>query len=52
MKNTALLVIDVQNALVLSKPFAIEEVISNIKRLIKTCRENSVEDNTHLYRRS
>lgn len=43
MKNTALLVVDVQNALVLYKPFAIEEIISNIKRLIKTCRENSVE---------
>lgn len=43
LKNTALLVVDVQNALVLGKPFAIEEVISNIKRLIKTCRENSVE---------
>ncbi len=43
MKNTVLLVVDVQNALVLAKPFAIEEVIHNIKRLIKTCRENSVE---------
>ena len=43
MKNTALLVIDFQNALVLAKPFAIQEVISNIKRLIKTCRENDVE---------
>lgn len=43
MENTALLVIDVQNALVLAKPFAVGEVISNIKRLIKTCRENNVE---------
>lgn len=43
MKNTALLVVDVQNALVLAKPFAIEEVLSNIKRLIKTCRENNAE---------
>ncbi|HEY8908869.1 MAG TPA: cysteine hydrolase family protein [Desulfosporosinus sp.] len=43
MKNTALLVVDVQNALVLAKPFAMEEVISNIKRLIKTARENNVE---------
>ncbi|MFL0269427.1 cysteine hydrolase family protein [Candidatus Clostridium radicumherbarum] len=43
MKNTALLVVDVQNVLVLSKPFAVEEVIDNIKRLIKICRENNVE---------
>lgn len=43
MKNTALLVIDVQNALVSAGPFAVEETIRNIKRLIKTCRENNVE---------
>ncbi|MBP2633883.1 MAG: amidase [Firmicutes bacterium] len=43
MTNVALLVVDVQNALVLAKPFAVEEVISNIKRLIKTCRENNIE---------
>lgn len=43
MKSTALLVVDVQNALVLAEPFEIKEVISNIKRLIKTCRENNVE---------
>lgn len=43
MKNTALLVVDFQNALVLGKPFAIAEVICNIKELIKTCRENGVE---------
>ncbi|MBU3092886.1 cysteine hydrolase [Clostridium sp. CM028] len=43
MRNTALLVVDVQNALVLAKPFAVEEVISNIKKLIKTCREKNVE---------
>ncbi|MEW9122462.1 MAG: cysteine hydrolase family protein [Thermotaleaceae bacterium] len=43
MKNTALLVVDVQNALVLAKPFAAEEVIGNIKKLIKACRENGVE---------
>jgi len=43
MRNLALLVVDVQNVLVLAKPFAVEEIISNIKRLIKTCRENSVE---------
>ena len=43
MGNIVLLVVDVQNALVLAKPFAVEEVINNIKRLIKTCRENNVE---------
>ena len=43
MEKIALLVIDVQNALVLAKPFAVEEVISNIKNLIKTCRESNVE---------
>lgn len=43
MKNTALLVIDVQNALVSANPFEIEEVIANIKALIKTCRENNIE---------
>ncbi|WP_026883444.1 cysteine hydrolase family protein [Clostridium akagii] len=43
MEKMALLVIDFQNALVLAKPFDVEEVISNIKRLIKTCRENNVE---------
>lgn len=43
MKNTALLVVDVQNALVQAQPFEIEKVISNIKRLIATCREHSVE---------
>ncbi|MBZ9609001.1 cysteine hydrolase [Clostridium estertheticum] len=43
MGKIALLVVDVQNALVLAKPFAVEEVISNIKKLIKTCRETNVE---------
>ena len=43
MGKIALLVIDVQNALVLAKPFEVEEVISNIKKLIKTCRETNVE---------
>lgn len=43
MENIALLVVDVQNALVLAKPFAVEEVINNIKKLIKICRENNVE---------
>ena len=43
MGNIALLVVDVQNALVLAEPFAVEEIISNIKRLIKSSRENNVE---------
>lgn len=43
MENTALLLINVQKGLVLAKPFEIEQVISNIKRLVKTCRENNVE---------
>lgn len=43
MTNAALLVVDVQNALVLAKPFAVEEVISNIKRLIKKCRDKNIE---------
>lgn len=43
MNNKALLVVDVQTALVLEKPFAVEEVISNIKSLLKICRENDVE---------
>jgi nicotinamidase-related amidase len=43
MKNTGLLVIDVQNALVSAHPFAGKEIISNIKSLIKACRENNVE---------
>lgn len=30
MKKTALIVIDVQNALVLKKPFSIDEIIENI----------------------
>ena len=43
MENTALLVVDVQNSLVLAQPFAVKEVICNIKKLIKICRENNVE---------
>lgn len=43
MKDIALLVVDIQNALVLAGPFAAEEVIGNIKRLISICRENNVE---------
>lgn len=43
MRDIALLVVDMQNALVSAKPYAAEEVIRNIKTLIKTCRENNAE---------
>ena len=43
MNKKALLVVDIQTALVLEKPFAVEKVISNIKSLLKICRENDVE---------
>lgn len=43
MEQIALLVVDVQNALVSAKPYAKEEIIGNIKKLITNCRENNVE---------
>jgi nicotinamidase-related amidase len=43
MANTALLIVDVQNALVDEKPFNIEKVLGNIKKLLDTCRENRIE---------
>lgn len=43
MGNTALLVIDVQNALVSDKPFDFEVIKNNIKLLLKTSRENGLE---------
>ncbi|MDD7793080.1 cysteine hydrolase family protein [Clostridium sp. 'White wine YQ'] len=43
MGKQALLVIDVQNAIVFDKPYDIEEVIGNIKKLIEASRENNVE---------
>ena len=43
MKKLALLVIDVQNVLVHSKPFAIDEIIENIKNLIEVSRKNNIE---------
>ena len=43
MGKQAVLVIDVQNAIVLDKPYDIEEVIGNIKKLIEASRENNVE---------
>ena len=43
MAITALLIVDVQNALVDEKPFNIERVLDNIKKLSDTCRENKIE---------
>ncbi|SHK25328.1 Nicotinamidase-related amidase [Clostridium cavendishii DSM 21758] len=43
MRKRALLVVDVQNALVSGNPFAREEIISNIETLIKVCRDNGIE---------
>ena len=43
MTSTALLIVDVQNALVDEKPFNIERVLVNIKNLLNTCRENGIE---------
>ncbi|MBU3132607.1 cysteine hydrolase [Clostridium gasigenes] len=43
MENIALLVVDVQNALVLGEPYNREAVISNIKKLVEISRENEVE---------
>ncbi|MGV3025615.1 cysteine hydrolase family protein [Clostridium thermobutyricum] len=41
--NTALLIIDVQNALVLDKPFDFEKIKNNIKLLLKASRKNGLE---------
>ncbi|MBN2853327.1 MAG: cysteine hydrolase [Clostridia bacterium] len=43
MNKLALLVVDVQNGLVSEGPYEKDEVISNIKKLQKACRDNSVE---------
>jgi nicotinamidase-related amidase len=43
MGKVALLVIDIQNKLISREPFEIIEVISNVKKLIETCRENDKE---------
>ena len=43
MDSTALLIVDVQNALVDEKPFNIERVLGNVKRLLDTCRESGIE---------
>ena len=43
MAKKALLVIDMQKSLVEDKPFDIDNVVSNIQKLINTCRNNGVE---------
>lgn len=43
MKTKALVVIDLQNALVEGGPYEIETVIKNVTQLIDECRSNNVE---------
>ena len=43
MKDTVLLVVDVQTAMVKQNPYQIERVVSNIKRLIAFCRDQGIE---------
>lgn len=43
MKNIALMVIDMQEGLVKDHPYNERKVIENIKKLLKTARENNLE---------
>jgi len=43
MNSVALLIVDVQNALINEKPFNVERVLCNIKKLLDTCRANGIE---------
>ena len=43
MENTALLIVDVQNALVDEKAFNIDRTLLNIKELLDACRVNGLE---------
>lgn len=43
MRNSALLVVDVQTALIKEHPFNEEKVIENIKRLISIARDSNIE---------
>jgi len=43
MKDTVLLVVDVQTALILAHPYNEEKMINNIKHLILFCREKNIE---------
>jgi nicotinamidase-related amidase len=42
MKNTILIIVDVQNAIVEGKPFDVESILSNIKLLLSVCREKGI----------
>lgn len=43
MKNTVLLVVDVQTTMVENHPFNVRKVIDNIKKLIVSARKNNIE---------
>lgn len=43
MDNTALLIVDVQNALVSDKPYNLEATLINIKKLLEACRRSGQE---------
>lgn len=43
MKNSALLIVDVQKALIAEHPYHERKLLQNIRRLIDLCRENDTE---------
>lgn len=43
MSKTALLVVDVQEALVAENPYNKDNTLSNIEKIIKSCRDNNME---------
>ena len=43
MKNMALLIVDVQKAMIDDHPFHEKELLKNIERLLKTARQNRIE---------
>ena len=43
MKNTVLLVVDVQTTMIENHPYNVRKVIENIKKLIVTARKNNIE---------
>lgn len=44
MEKTALLVVDVQEALVAKHPWREEEFIASLRRLVALCRKNGTEE--------
>ena len=42
MKNKALLVVDVQTALIHEKPYQYERLLDNLQRLVKEAREKGL----------